>query len=64
MILLAMSSAIPTSSVNPVKGMRKNGTTMTLLLLSLLHYHFFFFFLFFLKISQLFCYRLELLQLT
>lgn len=25
MILLAMSSAIPTSSVNPVKGMRKNG---------------------------------------
>lgn len=62
MILLAMSSAIPTSSVNPVKGMRKNGTTMTLLLLSLLHYHFFFFF--FLKISQLFCYRLELLQLT
>lgn len=62
MILLAMSSAIPTSSVNPVKGMRKNGTTMTLLLLSLLHYHFFFFFFF--KISQLFCYRLELLQLT
>ena len=61
MILLAMSSAIPTSSVNPVKGMRKNGTTMTLLLLSLLHYLFFFFFL---KISQLFCYRLELLQLT
>lgn len=60
MILLAMSSAIPTSSVNPVKGMRKNGTTMTLLLLSLLHYHFFFFF----EDSQLFCYRLELLQLT